>query len=180
MRRIVTGHDAQGKAVFLSDGEPPRRVVVESLPSLGHHEIWATDACPRIPADQEDTTLQMQRFLPAPGGSRIRVVHFPSRPQREAAFARGVDESVIGPEYLRCAPDLAMAHEPGGQGMHRTDTVDYGVVLSGSIWLELDDGVRKMMHPGDVVIQNGTRHRWTNEGDVPCDVLFVMIGARRE
>lgn len=180
MRRIVTGHDARGRAVFVSDGPPSRTVTMESLPELAHDELWATDAVPRIPADQVDRTPQMECFVPAPGGSRVRVVRFPSRRAREAARQLGADESVVGAEYARKAADLALAHEPGGHGMHRTDTVDYGVVLGGEIWLELDDGVRTLMRAGDVVVQNGTRHRWRNEADTPCDMLFVMIGAQRD
>jgi quercetin dioxygenase-like cupin family protein len=64
-------------------------------------------------------------------------------------------------------------------GMHRTDSTDFGIVLSGNVAVELDDGVEVLLSPGDVVVQNGTRHRWRVVGDVPATVAAVLIGARR-
>jgi mannose-6-phosphate isomerase-like protein (cupin superfamily) len=64
--------------------------------------------------------------------------------------------------------------------MHMTDTVDYGIVLSGEIWLELDDGAKVHLKPGDCVVQNGTHHAWRNRGSVPCLMAFVMIGTKRD
>jgi quercetin dioxygenase-like cupin family protein len=63
--------------------------------------------------------------------------------------------------------------------MHTTDTVDYGIVLEGEVWLELDDGQQIHLHPHDVVVQNGTRHAWRNRSDKPVRMAFVLIGARR-
>jgi quercetin dioxygenase-like cupin family protein len=62
--------------------------------------------------------------------------------------------------------------------MHRTPTIDYDVVLTGTVGLELDDGAEITLGPGDVVVQNGTRHRWHNRGDSPARVLAVTVGAR--
>jgi uncharacterized cupin superfamily protein len=64
-------------------------------------------------------------------------------------------------------------------GMHRTDSTDFGVVLSGNVVLELDDGVELSLSPGDVVVQNGTRHRWRVVGGVPATVAAFIIGAHR-
>lgn len=63
--------------------------------------------------------------------------------------------------------------------MHTTDSIDYGVVISGEVYLELDDGVEVLLKPEDCVVQNGTRHAWRNRGSVPCLMAFVMIGATR-
>lgn len=177
VRRIVTGHSPEGKAVLLSDEVAPRTLEMNELP-LQQAEIWATAGVPTLPVDGIDPTLAMRSLLPAAGDTRFRLLRFPSAPEVAAAIAAGIDWAAFGREYVAKAPGLAEAHEPDGSGMHRTDTVDYGIVLSGEIWLELDDGARTLMHAGDCVIQNGTRHGWKNEGEAPCVVAFIMIGAR--
>jgi quercetin dioxygenase-like cupin family protein len=64
--------------------------------------------------------------------------------------------------------------------MHTTATIDYGVVLSGEVILELDDGAKLTLRPGDTYIQNGTRHRWSNTGDVPAVLAVALIGAHHD
>jgi quercetin dioxygenase-like cupin family protein len=63
--------------------------------------------------------------------------------------------------------------------MHRTDTVDFEYVLSGEVWLQLDDGIEVLLRAGDTLIQNGTRHGWRNKGTEPCRMVVILIGARR-
>jgi quercetin dioxygenase-like cupin family protein len=67
--------------------------------------------------------------------------------------------------------------EPDHPGMHTTQTVDIGIVQSGQVWLEVDDGNEVQLRAGDYVIQNGTRHAWRNRTDEPCVMTFVIIGA---
>ena len=76
-------------------------------------------------------------------------------------------------------PELAQTFEVDNPGMHTTDSVDYGIVLEGEVWLELDDGKQVHLQPHDVVVQNGTRHAWRNKSDKPVKMAFVIIGARR-
>ena len=76
-------------------------------------------------------------------------------------------------------PDLARTFEPDIPGMHTTDTVDYGIVLDGEVWLELDDGEQVHLKVHDVIVQNGTRHARRNKGDKPVKIAFVTIGAKR-
>jgi hypothetical protein len=73
-------------------------------------------------------------------------------------------------------PGLLAHLEPDNPGMH---TIDFEVVLSGEVILELDDGVEKVLRPGDTVVQNGTRHRWSNRGTGPAVVAVFLIGAHR-
>jgi len=63
--------------------------------------------------------------------------------------------------------------------MHTTNTVDYGIVLEGEVWLELDDGKQVHLEAQDVIVQNGTRHAWRNKSDKPVKIAFVLIGAQR-
>jgi mannose-6-phosphate isomerase-like protein (cupin superfamily) len=76
-------------------------------------------------------------------------------------------------------PGLSAVMEPDEPGMHRTDTTDFGIVVSGTVMLELDDQAEVALSAGDLVVQNGTRHRWRNPGDVPARLVFVVIGAHR-
>jgi quercetin dioxygenase-like cupin family protein len=60
--------------------------------------------------------------------------------------------------------------------MHTTATIDYGIILEGEMWLELDNGESRLVKAGDIVVQNGTRHAWRNKSDRVVRALFVMIG----
>jgi hypothetical protein len=176
MRRAVTGHSPEGKAIFLSDGEPARMISFENFPVLKQGEMWATSPIPVVPENEADPTPGIASLVPGPGETRFRILRFPSKLEIDRAIAGGTDWKAFAKEYIEKAPGLAEAHEPDGSGMHKTKTVDYGIVLSGHIWLELDDGMKKKFNPGDCIIQNATRHRWINEDAEPCFMAFIMIG----
>jgi len=74
-------------------------------------------------------------------------------------------------------PGLAAVMEPDHPGMHRTDTVDFIVITSGEVWLELDDGAEVRLQAGDCVVQNGSRHAWRNKSNAPCQFAHALIGA---
>jgi quercetin dioxygenase-like cupin family protein len=135
VRRIVTGHDARGQAVFLMDD-----VVEEG--GLGV-QVWSSDKVPADNADESDGALR-PIGVNAQGGSAIRVMS-------------------IGPGHR--------------SPMHRTQTLDYGVVLEGEIDLELDGGAVRTARAGDVVVQRGTIHAWINNSDRPCRIAFILIAA---
>ena len=177
MRRVVTGHDARGKAVFLSDGQPPRVLRLASFPGLEMTEVWRTAADAGVPAPSPDPTVVPAKWTPGPGETRLILTRFPTQAELESRPG-GWDELAARAEYLASVPgDWNI--EPGQMAMHTTDSVDYDVVLSGELWLELDDGAETRLGPGDVVVQNGTRHAWHNRSDQPCLMLSVLVGARR-
>ena len=89
------------------------------------------------------------------------------------------DGAAAAEENLKAIPGLAERFEPDNPGMHTTDTIDYGIVLDGEIWLELDHGRTEHLRRHDVVIQNGTRHAWRNRTDRVTLMAFVLIGACR-
>ena len=134
VRRIVTGHDSEGKAVFEIDE------TLEEQP-LGA-VVWSTGALPADnngPAQSAGTPAGI-----ASGGTIVRV----------------------------------MTIDPGHRSpMHRTQTLDYGVVLDGSIQLELDDGATRSVGAGDIVVQRGTIHAWENVSDKPCRIAFILVAA---
>jgi quercetin dioxygenase-like cupin family protein len=142
-RRIVTGHDASGKSVVLSDTAAPKTVDVGTA---AFHEIWISDRVPTpIPGDEPEPTDRPTTVPPPADGVNVR--------------------------FTVQAPGEASP-------MHRTETVDVGVVLEGETWLLLDDGSETRCGPGDAVVQRGTMHAWENRGDTPVTMLFVMIDGR--
>ena len=171
IRRVVTGHNAQGRAVFVSDGPAP--VVFDRGPgATAVTELWETDATPARNAGNADATLGKPQRLPPPkNGSKFRVVEYPPDSQRVAAL-RAPDSShdAKSEGYVR---DLKNARHPG---FHKTDTIDYAIVLSGEIWALMDEG-EVLLKAGDVLIQRGTNHAWSNRTKEPCCIAFVLIDA---
>jgi mannose-6-phosphate isomerase-like protein (cupin superfamily) len=162
VRRVVTGHDASGRSVFVSDQ------AVAPLPTTGFHRLWGGDATPRFP--DQGTLPEHQAYFPPVGGFRFGMFSLPPDGVREGAAAGLADvESEL--------PGLLSYMDPSDPGMHATDTIDFEVVLEGTVVLELDDGAKVTLRPGDTVVQNGTRHRWTNPGDVTARLAVFMCGA---
>jgi len=132
-----------------------------------------------VPAPAGDPTLAKRPYFPEAGGTRFAIVHFPPESKTAEAAARGVDMKTANQEFFKNFPGLAELMEAKNPGMHTSQTVDYGVILSGEVELELDDGKIQRLKPGDCFIQNGTRHRWRNPGTVECVAAAVLVGARR-
>ncbi|WP_222400554.1 cupin domain-containing protein [Rhizobium leguminosarum] len=101
------------------------------------------------------------------------MVEFPP----DEALARITDWDLVGAEYATKLPGLAERFEADSPGMHKTPTIDYVLMLSGELWLELDRGEKRRLTAGDIVVQNGTRHAWRNLSYGPARILSVMIGA---
>jgi mannose-6-phosphate isomerase-like protein (cupin superfamily) len=168
-RRVVTGHTGSGKSVFVSDSPSPRHVAIPGMPAFSITAMWATDHMMTAVPGSEDPTSAMTTFVPGPGGTRLVVTVIPPESQRPAP----------GRELSAKLPGLAQAMEADHPGMHTTDTVDYDIIMSGTLTLELDDEATVTLEPGDVVIQNGTRHAWRNRGFVPVIMYSVLVGAPR-
>lgn len=179
MRRIVTGHDSRGRAVFTADAAAPRYVVHKGG-GLGLGVLWATEEIPSIPVPPGDPTVDpKQQYFPAAHGSRFLVVDFLPESVAQDAARRGVDPVEATREFFEAFPGLGGTMEEDAPGMHTSLTIDYGFVVSGEVELELDDGVKKTLRAGDCVIQNGTRHRWRNPTAETCRMVFTVIGARK-
>ncbi len=174
MRRIVTGHDSRGKSVVIEDAQAPNRITLDGRPGWELQTLWATSGTPQIPVDG-DPSLTVHDYLPATPGTRFIFATWPGVRDQ----ARNADPQTLRAEYKTKVPGLGHAHEKDAHGMHTTDTVDYVVILSGEVWLELDDGKQVLVQAGDCVVQNGTRHRWQNRSDLPCTMVAVMMGAER-
>jgi mannose-6-phosphate isomerase-like protein (cupin superfamily) len=173
VRRVVTGHDAEGKAVFVSDG-PVAPVTTALSPGAEFHQLWGGDEAPRFPDD--GSLPPHHRYFPPIGGFRFGL--FTVAPDGEATVPDDIPAAFAELEDL--LPGLAAHMEPGAPGMHTTATIDFEVVLDGEVTLELDDGAERVLRPGDTVVQNGTRHAWRNRGDVPARLAVFIIGAEHD
>ena len=111
------------------------------------------------------------------GGYRFGLVTTPPAP---GSAPPGLDLQAALAEMEEKMPGALAYLEPDNPGMHTTDTIDFEVVLSGEVILELDDGVEKMLRPSDTVVQNGTRHRWGNRGTEPAVLAVFTVGAHRD
>ena len=173
VRRVVTGHNHNGKAVFASDQEvDPLTVVL--IPGAEFHRLWGADQAPTFPGDGGPTA--QPTYFPPVGGYRFGLF---TVPPGTASVPADLDLQVALAEMEEKLPGLLAHVEPDNPGMHTTNTIDFEVVLSGEVILELDDGVEKVLRPGDTVVQNGTRHRWANRGAEPAIVAVFLIGAHR-
>jgi mannose-6-phosphate isomerase-like protein (cupin superfamily) len=173
IRRIVTGHDEEGKAVFVSD-EMVAPVTLALLPGNEFHRLWGADSTVTFPDD--GSRPDAERYFPPVAGFRFGFFTIP--PDDGAGAPADLDFEAALAELEEKLPGLAEHLEPEHPGMHTTATIDYGVVLSGEAVLELDDGDKVTLRAGDSYIQNGTRHRWSNKGSVPAVIAVTLIGAK--
>ena len=176
VRRVVTGHSPDGKSVIVSDGASPRTVVIPGIKNASLTAVWATDHGMTALPGSDDPTAAMTTFVPDPGGTRLLITVVAPAGQ---GLEPGTDLASVAEEMVANLPGLAQAMEPENPGMHTTDTVDYDIIMSGELSLELDDGKQIQLKPGDIVIQNGTRHRWRNTGKKPCVMYSILVGAPR-
>ena len=141
VRRVVTGHDANGKAVVLIDDVPTSKL---NTPGTQQTVFWMTRGF-LVDNDASVDTREDIDGITVSGGSVFRVVEYaPGRPPRN----------------------------------HRTDSIDYAIVMRGEIDMELDDGASVHLRAGDVLVQRGTIHNWQNNGSEPCLIAFILIDAK--
>ena len=174
-RRIVTG-EKDGRSVFLSDSTVPNTHNYVTVPGFQTALAWATPLTPVLPFDGIEPTTDIKSVVPDPFGTRMMIVQFPP----DSIFeSQKFNPEGAAQEYAKHLPGLAEAFDTDGSGMHRTDSVDYDVITSGELWLELDDGEVRHLKAGDIVIQNGTRHAWRNRSSQPATMVAVLVGAKR-
>ena len=176
IRRVVTGHGAGGKAVFASDGPPPVNRSAPGVDGLGIIAVWATDHGMTAVPGSDDPTGNMVSYVPGPGGTRFLITVLPSDSGGSGPLSPALEGATPA---MAGFPGLNEAMEPDNPGMHTTDSVDYDIVISGELWLELDDGATAHLLPGDIVVQTGTRHAWRNKGTAPCVMYSVLVGCPR-
>ena len=168
VRRIVTGIDATGRSVIVSDGPTPAHV---DFGSAQLDELWIKDSAPPDPTDPTDPVLTKEIVLePPPGGSNFRIVTFLPESASDQPAPRETTEAAA-------KFDSEGAMEDDAHGFHATPTTDYLIILSGEVDLLMDDGAVRLT-PGDCVVQRETRHGWRNPGPEPCVMAAVLISSR--
>ena len=175
IRRVVTGHDKDGKAIVVDD-QMVAPVVLTLVPGNEFHRLWGADSVRSFPDD--GSKPEAREYFPPLGGFRFGFFTIP--PDGGAGAPAGLDIEAALAEFEEQLPGMGRYLDTEEPGMHTTATVDYGVVVSGQAILELDDGVKVTLNAGDAYIQNGTRHRWSNTGDVPAVLAVTLIGAHHE
>jgi mannose-6-phosphate isomerase-like protein (cupin superfamily) len=174
VRRVVTGHDDDGRAVILSDGIAPNTFSSDTVPGFGATVAWLTGAGPIDFVTDDDPASGESEIpsFPGPGETILRIADFPP----DSVYPDNASDAVfteIGghAEHEAAGEQSAAKHF----WFHRTDSLDYAVVLSGEITLVVDDG-ETTLRAGDVVVQRATSHAWSNRTTSSARVLFVLIG----
>src|SRR5579862_6763475 len=149
VRRIVTGHDAKGRAVVATD-ETFNATESPTRPGISRVEMWSTDKMPVDNSEGAAADAQRAGFV-----------------KRYNYVGTGQGTVIRVTEFAPGAPIF----------MHRTETVDYAILLSGECDLELDGGEIVHLKPGAIVVQRGTMHAWVNNGSAPAVFAFILIDA---
>ena len=170
VRRVVTTVDAKDKAVVLFDGPNPHKKVRPHAQTVSR-VCWVTDQTPADLSGTKDRAAVEIGINPPRGGSVFRIVDFPP----ETAEMKTLDPNTMHASLGDGVPKRGLP--PRHPAMHATRTIDYAIVMSGEIVMEID-GSSVHLRAGDVVVQRGTIHNWTNPGTEPCVIAFVLVAAK--
>jgi hypothetical protein len=169
VRRVLTGHDADGKSIFIADGPAPNIKKMTALPGLALTDLWETKGAPARNGGSDDAADRPVRLEPPPNGTILRIVEFPP----DSAW-RGRTDGRAGFDSIG-AGGVQDAHSSDPM-MHKTATVDYIIVLKGEIYAIMDKG-ETLLKPGDILVQRGTNHSWSVRGNEPCIIAAVLVSA---
>ena len=170
IRRIVTGHAADGRSTIVRDGPAPDVLPGVVSPLVTSTLIWRTDRAPASNAGNDDMAPAGLRVPTAPrerGGTVFRITEIPP----DSAFG-DVSKLTMSHHGVHTTEEGRRRHFM----FHTTETVDYAIVLDGEIWAMLDD-TETLMRQGDVLVQRGTHHSWSNRSDKVCRMAFILIDA---
>ena len=168
-RRVVTGHNEQGQSVILFDDHASNVTHIPSWEGLYVTELWVTSESPIDNAGTKDRSLRPMKHDPDAHGTIFRLVEIPSE-----------SKTTFRPEGI--FQELGSQNRPNEADrgrhptMHKTNSIDYLVVLSGEMVMEMEDG-STLLKQGDCIVQRGTNHAWVNRSDKPCLLAAVLIDA---
>ena len=170
IRRVVTGHDEHGVAKVIMDGDANCILQRPNRPGVTLTNLWQSDKSPANMERHDDPVTGPLILHPPNNGSVFRIVQFdPEDPKQLATL----DGKVAFAEMGAGANIVEGARHPF---MHRTNSLDYAVVLTGEIYMLMDEE-EYLLKAGDVVVQQGTNHAWSNRGSEPCQIAFILIDA---
>jgi len=169
IRRIVSGHNAQGKSIFIMDGNVGTPAGRRSSAGTSVVELWQTDSTPADNSGDEDPTTHAFRLPPPANGSVFRVVEYPPDKERFAALnSQDWAADAENQGYQRTGSSARHA------GFHKTDTIDYAIVLSGEIYALMDEG-ELLLKTGDVLYRDPLTHAAENIGDTTMHMILVEL-----
>ena len=171
VRRVVTEENPNGRSRIVEDRQPPIMTVPER-PGYNVSNIWVTNGSP-APINAIDQTAAHKGVSPPRHGTVLRVIDYPPESSDPAERRRQL-AATFGSLY----PDAEHRIDDKHPGMHRTETVDYAIVLDGEIVAMLDDS-ETVLRAGDILIQRGTNHAWANRSGKPARICFVLIDGKR-
>ncbi|MFM9967659.1 MAG: cupin domain-containing protein [Burkholderiales bacterium] len=178
IRRIVTGFNAEGKSIFTADEVAPLK---ENPARPGHRSwpVWATSQLP-VSVNEPDHGPEAHGIMPPKGGSFLKIVDIAPEPSDSAERTSTIERirEVMKKGGHNPEPGVRRNFEARHPGMHETDTIDYAIVLKGEVYAMMDEG-EKLMKEGDVLIQRGTNHAWSNRSGAMCRIAFVLVEATR-
>ncbi len=170
---VVANRD--GRSAFVEVRPLPSNAFA-AVPGFDPVLVWGTEAQPSLASDRSALVARPEATMPEAGATRLWLITFPP----DTVFtAPTFDPAAAGREYGERLGSLAASFEPDHPGMHTTQTVDYDIVLDGELTLEVDGGETRVLRPGDVVVQHGTRHAWRNHTAKPATLIAVLIGVSR-
>ena len=170
VRRVLTGHDAEGRSTFIADGEAMNVKEMASMPGLALTDLWETGGAPASNAGERDTAARPVRLEPPQNGTLLRIVEFPP----DSAWRGSADGKAA---FKSIGAGHAQDSASSDPMMHRTSTVDYIIVLKGEIYAIMETG-EKLLRAGDILVQRGTNHSWSVHGNEPCIVAAVLVNAK--
>lgn len=177
IHRVVTGHDEQGRAVVTHTGSLPTVCEISAVPGTVFHEVWSTGATPALIDNGPDPTAGPLALRPPCCGTRVRFVDIP--PDTADFLRHGAQRMHAAFSQIGDAKASTVQVSSPHPLMHRTESVDYGVVIEGEMTLVLDDS-EVLLKQGSVVVQRGTNHAWANRSGAPCRMLFVLVDGRHD
>jgi len=175
VRRVVTGHNKEGRSIVISDGIAPAEHHNPMVPGQRSSDVWKTTGMPvPLACEEPDPTLQPRDFV-GPMGTKIRIAEVP--PETEDLFKLTPEQADA--MFARSGSNIKSTFGKGGRHprMHRTESIDYAVVLEGEVTMLLDEG-DVHLKTGDVIIQRGTNHAWSNRSGKTVRMLYILVDAR--
>ena len=173
MRRVVTGHDEEGKSIVVLDG-PPAQSIGEDVGGL--FELWNTDGNLIDTKDRIDRADDEILLSPPKNGSKFRYFQINPTPD---GVPMDVLQNMAADAFERIGASHHRIDTSKHPAMHKTDTIDYIILLEGDVTLILDKE-EVDIKPHDVVVQRGTNHAWVNNGNNPALLIAVLIDSDLE
>ena len=175
-RVLVTGNNHSNQSQIISSAPIKVDNYFQYQPGFSVEVFWRTAAQTQVGGVFKNPEVDQSTILPEVAGTSAMIVTFPSTTEDDTAATVDLDQLIQ--ETFTRLPGLAETFEPEPPGYHLTNTIDYVLVLEGTVNLQLDQD-SQILNVGDIVVQNGTRHAWVNNSGKPVRLMVIMVGAER-